>query len=81
VASDAINRIAASIHKAKKGTLFGHPRGEVVKHPGSFKKYAERHKESTHAAAEKEKHASGTLGHRARLALAFETMRKKKKEG
>jgi hypothetical protein len=77
--SDAINRIAASIHKAKKGTLFGKPRDEVVKHPGSFKRYAEKHHESTHAAAEKEKGASGTVGHRARLALAFESMRRKKK--
>jgi hypothetical protein len=81
MASDALNRIAASIHKHKKGMLFGKPRSQIVKHPGTFKKYAERHGESTHEAAEKEKGASGTLGRRARLALAFETMRKKKKEG
>lgn len=79
MATDAINRIAHAIHKQKKGTLFGKPRSSVIKHPGSFKRFAEKHGESTHAAAEKEKSASGTLGHRARLALAFETMRKQKK--
>ena len=62
----------------KKGTLFGKPRSEVVKHPGAFSASAKRHKMSTHAFAEKEKGASGTEGRRARLALVFEKMRSKK---
>lgn len=70
---------AKSRRKGSKGaTLFGKPRNEVIKHPGSFSRAAKRHHESTHAFAEKEKHASGTEGHRARLALAFESMRRKK---
>jgi hypothetical protein len=39
---------------------------------GVFKASAARHGMSTHAYAEKEKHASGKVGKRARLALAFE---------
>lgn len=76
--SSSASIIGRNFHRAK-GTLFGKPRGEVIKHPGSFSRAAKRHGESTHAFAEKEKHASGTEGHRARLALAFETMRRKKK--
>lgn len=38
---------------------------------GVFKAAAARHGESTHAYAEKEKHAPGKTGKRARLALAF----------
>lgn len=45
---------------------------------GSFSGAAHRAGMSTHAYAEKKKHSSGKTGHRARLALAFETMRKKK---
>lgn len=73
--------MAEKIHKhmSGKGTLFGKPRGEVVKHPGSFSKAAKKHGESTHEFAENKKHASGMEGKRARLALAFETMRRKKK--
>lgn len=63
---------------AKSGTLFGKPRGEVIKHPGSFSKSAKAHGMSTHAYAEKEKGASGTTGKRARLALTFEKMRSHK---
>lgn len=75
-------RMAHAIHSARKsGTLFGKPRSEVVKHPGSFRRAAHAHGESTHQFAEKEKHASGKEGARARLALAFETMRRKKKNG
>ncbi len=44
----------------------------AVKHPGSFTKEAKAHKMSVHAYAEKEKHASGKVGDRARLALTFE---------
>lgn len=45
---------------------------EAVKHPGSFTREAKGAGESVHEYAEKEKHASGTLGERARLALTFE---------
>ena len=58
-------------------TLFGKPRGEVVKHPGVFRKAAQRAGMSTQAYAEKEKGAAGTLGKRARLALTFAKMRGK----
>lgn len=66
-------------HGAPKGTLFGHKRSSVVKHPGAFRAAANRAGESTHELAEEKKHSSGTIGKRARLALAFETMRKRKK--
>jgi hypothetical protein len=58
-------------------TLFGKPRGEVVKHPGAFRRAAQKAGMSTQAYAEKEKGASGTLGRRARLALTFSKMRGK----
>ncbi len=38
---------------------------------GVFKKAAERAGKSTHEYAEEKKHASGKIGRRARLALAF----------
>ena len=41
---------------------------------GAFTASAQRAGMSVHAYAEKEKHASGTLGRRARLALVFEGM-------
>lgn len=62
----------------KKGTIFGKPKSQVVKHPGVFSAAAQRHGETTHEYAENEKHASGKLGRRARLALTFEGMRKGK---
>ncbi len=69
---------AHEMAKKLKGTLFGKPRSSIVKHPGIFSAAARRHGMSTHAFAEKEKHSSGTEGRRARLALIFETMRKRK---
>ena len=60
----------------KKGTLFGKPKSQVVKHPGSFRRAAQAAGKSTQEYAEEEKGASGTLGKRARLALAFSKMRK-----
>jgi len=36
----------------KKGTLFGKPRGGVIKHPGSETKRAEEHGRSLHEQAE-----------------------------
>ena len=46
---------------------------------GSFSRAAKRHGMSTHAYAEKEKHASGKTGKRARMALVFEAAAKRKK--
>jgi len=36
----------------KKGTLFGKPQGDVIKHPGSETKRAEEHGRSLHEQAE-----------------------------
>ena len=47
----------------------------AVKHPGVFRKAAQRAGESTHEYAEKKKGAPGKLGKRARLALTFEKER------
>jgi len=47
----------------------------AVKHPGSFTRAAKAHGKSVHEYAEEEKHASGTVGRRARLALTFAKMR------
>jgi hypothetical protein len=49
----------------------------AVKHPGAFRRVAQKAGMSTQAYAEKEKGASGTLGRRARLALTFAKMRGK----
>jgi hypothetical protein len=62
----------------RKGTIFGKPRGEVVKHPGVFSSAAEHAGKSTHEYAEEHKGSAGKIGKRARLALTFEGMRKKK---
>lgn len=55
----------------KKGTLFGKPKGSVVKHPGALKEAAKRDGLSTKEEAEKESHSSnpkirarGNLGKR-----------------
>lgn len=58
-------------------TLFGKPRGEVVRHPGAFKKAAEHAGESTAQYAEEKKHVPGRLGREARLAQTFAKMRGK----
>lgn len=51
----------------------------AVKRPGAFRAKAKRAGMSTHAYAEKERHASGRLGKEARLALTFEKYRPGKK--
>ena len=51
----------------------------AVKHPGAFSKAARRAGVSTAAFAEANKHASGKLGDRARLALVLMGLRKKKR--
>ncbi|MDE2103200.1 MAG: hypothetical protein KGL39_38495 [Patescibacteria group bacterium] len=64
---------------AKSGTLFGKPRGSVVKHPGALRRAAERNGRSTEAEAEVESHSSSKkLRARGNLAKAFETMRSEK---
>jgi hypothetical protein len=63
---------------AQKGTLFGKPREEVVKHPGSFSAAAKRAGKSTAVYAREKKHAGGLLGKRARLAITFKHMRQRK---
>ena len=60
-------------------TLFGKPRGEVVRHPGAFSAKAKKAGESTAEFAKEHAHDSGKLGDQARLAKAFSTMRKKRK--
>lgn len=68
---------------SKKGTLFGKPRGEVVKHPGSFKAAA---KKAGKTVAQEAKSvlksgskASPAMKKKAGLAKAFATMRGEKK--
>lgn len=53
----------------------------AISHPGSFRSAAKKAGKSTHELAEEKKHASGKIGKRARLALTFEKMRHKKKDG
>jgi hypothetical protein len=57
--------------KHKTGTLFGKPKGQVVKHPGALKAAAKRDGLSTKEEAAKESHSSnpkirarGNLGKR-----------------
>lgn len=83
---DAKNKKGDGAPKAKgkkKNTLFGKPRGDVIKHPGAFKKKAQEAGMSTQAYAEKVlssgSKASATTKKQAGLAEAFATMRKKKK--
>jgi hypothetical protein len=45
-------------HVVKKGTLFGKPVGEVIRHPGALKRAAKRAGRSTHEEAESEKNSS-----------------------
>lgn len=50
---------------------------KAIKKPGSFKAEAKRAGMSTMAYAQKEKHASGKVGQRARLALTLSKLRRK----
>lgn len=59
-------------------TLFGKPRGEVIKRPGAFSAKAKAAGKSTAAYANEKASAPGLLGKQARLAKAFATMRGKK---
>lgn len=73
----------AAKKKGKKGTLFGKPRGEVIKRPGAFKAKAGAAGESTAEYADKVlapgSKASSRTKKQAALAKAFRTMRGKKK--
>ena len=62
------------------GTLFGKPRGKVVKHPGAFRAKAQAAGESTGEYADEHAHDPGVLGRQARLAKAFATMRGQKRK-
>ena len=58
--------------KYKKGTLFGKPKGEVVKHPGALKAAEKRHGVSTKQEAQKESHSSNPkIRSRGNLAKRF----------
>jgi len=58
--------------KRKKGHLFGKPSGEIVKHPGSLTKAAEKHGKSTAEEAKEESHSPDKkIAARGRLALRF----------
>lgn len=46
---------------------------------GSFRRIAERHGRSTHEEAEADKHKSGKVGKKARMALAFESAARNRK--
>lgn len=83
---DAKNKKGGGTEPAKskkKNTLFGKPRGDVIKHPGAFKKKAVEAGMSTQAYAEKVlsagSKASAKTKKQAELAEAFASMRKKKK--
>jgi len=69
-------------HQRQKGTLFGKPRGEIIKSPGSFSAAAKKAGMSTSAYASKvlkpDSHASITTKRRANLAKTFAKMRAKK---
>ncbi len=73
---------AASNSNGQKGTLFGKPRGEVIKHPGAFSAKAKAHGMTTHQfamAVLSGKVKADALTHKqAGLAKAFSTMRAKK---
>ena len=69
---------SSKISQVAKGTLFGKPRGEVIKHPGAFSAKAKAAGKSTAAYAKQEEHASGLVGKQARLAETFAKLRAKK---
>ncbi len=72
--------MAKTISKASviKKAASDHWMEHAVKHPGSFTRAAKAHGKGVHEYAEEEKGAKGTLGRRARLALAFSKARHKK---
>lgn len=69
---------------AKKNTLFGKPRNQVIKRPGAFKARAKKAGMGTMALAQKyarkNSKASKLAKAQARLVLVFANMRKQKGE-
>lgn len=65
--------------KRKKGTLFGKPRGEVIKKPGALTASAKRAGKSISGLCASKGAAHGKLAKRCALAKAFKTMRGKKR--
>jgi hypothetical protein len=67
---------------AKKGTLFGKPRGDVIKNPGAFTRKAKAAGKSTSAMASAVKKNPGNYStstrKQAALDRAFQTMRNRK---
>lgn len=67
---------------SSKGTLFGKPRGEVIKHPGAFTRKAKAAGESTSKFAKTVKanptKYSTSTRKQAALDRAFETMRSRR---
>jgi hypothetical protein len=53
----------------------------AIKHPGSFTAAAKRAGKSVGEYAQEEKHAGGTLGHRARLAITLRKLAERRKHG
>lgn len=58
-------------------TLFGKPKGEVIRHPGALTRAAKKAHESNHEYEEQHKHSGGKAGSRARLALTMAGWHKK----
>lgn len=57
---------------AKSGTLFGKPRGSVIKHPGALKKAAAKYGRSTEQEAKVEENSPDKhIAARGRLGLRF----------
>lgn len=65
--------------KRKKGTLFGKPRKDVVRHPGSLTAAAKKKGESIGSLCASGKARHGKLAKKCALAKAFKTMRGKKR--
>lgn len=62
---------AQPMSTGRKGHGVGNFIHSDIKHPGAFTKQAKSAGESVHQFAEQKKHASGTTGNRARLALTL----------
>jgi hypothetical protein len=65
--------------KKSKGTLFGKPRNQVIKHPGIEKKAAKKAGMTTQAFMERHKNDPSVSGQRARLGIELSKMAKKRR--
>jgi hypothetical protein len=61
-------------------TLFGKPKDEVIKHPGSFSAKAKAAGKSTKEFAKEHEHSKGLLGKQARLAETLMGMSHKRRK-